>query len=808
MSFFFNDTATTEIYTLSLHDALPIYQRVDDEIVAFAVEDNNSAVKEAAASSLLWTGSDDALIHIVNSMEEETFEAFASKYADEMPVALRPRTIDTMRKVVKCTTDHTLRLTTSLNLIELGEQGLDEIVKDSLAALSDSNMINWGSHYIQQALRYLRKTDSAWLSEWETSLVEHCLEHLETEDLKYSSVRYIIEVMTELADANVAARVFTKLRKLRLKMDEEPGRRHQFDSQVMRQLEDVFRCLPDDIAAEGILSSVTNGVPLDIKVTANLLSRVARTDKEPLHIADEDLKARLRAYLKSSVEVVLSQDDLNGEEKANLASSIAQVGQPEDMVDLMRLIQADIERMRRGQAARAAGDQGPCGNGGWVSYAGWNVGSVMHLDPAGAEQVLIDLLPEPEYLHNVAVAMARDFLPKPERSFNRSLRYDLIWSARAGRAPQHDNEQRRTRFADTLNAEIKRLREQNQEGKSTDSLKELAKALAAVDGLDSAVVVLDVISMPGQWDQHIRLDAAEKLLRAGVILPTTTVFALVDSILEKRTENWMQDSDKHLLCHILSLCPFVDDLEVGMAKIRDVLSKRLLRGKELCELVTALGESRLDSAIDILYELASDEQTFEQCQDNFINAFGTLDTPRAHELLLGFVDPDICAIVLTRRPHHEKVLVKRLTELARRRPEVSARLQELCEFDLPELNRYVLSKVMNCIGTPEAFIANLNLIDDTKPSPVPQGIWNQIESTFIERRPYEQNTNTFTLHARASNELRVRLFRMALEDQKRRKSAFMLIGQIEQWRLEHGRPMGEPRHPDLASGQSWPPKGP
>src|SRR3712207_8783979 len=26
MFFFFNDTATTEIYTLSLHDALPIYQ--------------------------------------------------------------------------------------------------------------------------------------------------------------------------------------------------------------------------------------------------------------------------------------------------------------------------------------------------------------------------------------------------------------------------------------------------------------------------------------------------------------------------------------------------------------------------------------------------------------------------------------------------------------------------------------------------------------------------------------------------------------------------------------------------------------
>src|SRR3712207_6940860 len=31
--FFFNDTATTEIYTLSLHDALPIYQRLRVRVV-------------------------------------------------------------------------------------------------------------------------------------------------------------------------------------------------------------------------------------------------------------------------------------------------------------------------------------------------------------------------------------------------------------------------------------------------------------------------------------------------------------------------------------------------------------------------------------------------------------------------------------------------------------------------------------------------------------------------------------------------------------------------------------------------------
>src|SRR3712207_8351885 len=36
--FFFNDTATTEIYTLSLHDALPICRRAVDDAVGPLVE--------------------------------------------------------------------------------------------------------------------------------------------------------------------------------------------------------------------------------------------------------------------------------------------------------------------------------------------------------------------------------------------------------------------------------------------------------------------------------------------------------------------------------------------------------------------------------------------------------------------------------------------------------------------------------------------------------------------------------------------------------------------------------------------------
>ena len=697
------------------------HHRVDGEIASFAVEDNSVAVKKAAVSGLMWTGSDDALTRVLDSMDAHTFEEAARENPDDMPPAVRPKAIAAMWRFIESTTDHPARLRTALHLIELGEPGLEGVFKDAMVALIGGDMRTLDSHYILLVLKHLHKSDPAWTSEWVVTqiaegvhygfeewlpfatvipedLVETYLHRLETEDLKHSRLEGMLALIDTRADAELATSVFTKLRELRRRVDAEPGQQHEFEWRVMRHLKAVFHRLPGDLAAAGVLSSVKVGDPLDIKVAADLLSRVARSDLEALRVGDDDLKARLRTYLKNSVKLVLCQDDFNGEEKANLASSIAQVGKPEDMTDLVTLIRADIERVRRGRAARVAGDRGPRANGGIMTYAGWHIATVMHLDPAGAEQVLIDLLPELEYFSDVAVAMARDFLPNPERSFVRNLRYDLMWAAREGRSPPPGDDQRRTRFVAALNAEIKRLREQNQDGKPDARPKALARALAAIDGRGSAAAVLDVIAMPGQWDQYTCLDAAEHLLMAGVILPATTAFTLVDSLLE-RTDKWMQNSDRYLLRRILALCPFVDDPAAGIAKMRDVLRKRRLWGYELPELVTALGESRSDAAIDLLYEFASDVQTFEQCEDNFINAVATLDTPRARELLLSFVDPDIRTIALTRRPRREDMVVARLAELAQRKPETAARLRELCERDLPEINRHVLSKVMGWFRT-------------------------------------------------------------------------------------------------------------
>ncbi len=139
---------------------------IDGEIVAFPVEDNSSAVKKAAASSLMWTGSEDALTRVLESMDSQTFEEVACKNADRMPAVLRPQTIAAMRKIIENSEDNPARLRTALDLIKLGEPSLDGVVKDAMSVLTGGDMRNWGSYYIQPSLEYLRKVDPDWAREW------------------------------------------------------------------------------------------------------------------------------------------------------------------------------------------------------------------------------------------------------------------------------------------------------------------------------------------------------------------------------------------------------------------------------------------------------------------------------------------------------------------------------------------------------------------------------------------------------------------------------------------------------------------
>src|SRR3712207_9458066 len=68
--FFFNDTATTEIYTLSLHDALPIFERVDARAPAQRVRAARAPHRVGARTA----------VQVVVRSEEHTSELQSRQY--------------------------------------------------------------------------------------------------------------------------------------------------------------------------------------------------------------------------------------------------------------------------------------------------------------------------------------------------------------------------------------------------------------------------------------------------------------------------------------------------------------------------------------------------------------------------------------------------------------------------------------------------------------------------------------------------------------------------------------------------------
>ena len=132
---------------------------------------------------------------------------------------------------------------------------------------------------------------------------------------------------------------------------------------------------------------------------------------------------------------------------------------------------------------------------------------------------------------------------------------------------------------------------------------------------------------------------------------------------------------------------------------------------------------------------------------------------------------------------------------------IKDRLYELCKTEPSK--RSLLADIISRIGTSEALIVGLSLIhDELKPS-IPYELSRGLENAFLGRQPYGGGY-AYTIEPMIANDIRRHLFEMALKDKHRERSSLILLGQIEAWRLEYGRPDNEPRHPAFDSGKPWP----
>lgn len=807
---------------------------------SFAVTDPSQRIKVEAIRALSWLGADDAVERLLGGLDEEAFaEALRhTLIVEELPPSLHSRAVATYHSLLDELTDVSSRLQVLIRAAEAADTGAPEQIKEELARMPSDRIRDNTELLVKAALDKVRTVDPEWVSHWVAiriangtlwrehwtelltsvpdELLDNLFEKISTKELQHPEAERAISVLTAAGNDPLVAAVYSRLCTLRTKILESSRKESERLWKIYRQLEDLFRAFSPQMGASGISDFLAKEISLvQLLVVLDLFGGIGDEKFDIRSQLSNEPRQKLRTYLKNAVAVVLSQDDFNGSMKMRLALALARVGDPKDLADLHELIRSDIERVRKGREARSRGEQGPLANGAVMACDNWHVRAVAWLNLENADEVLLDVFNEPEYEIEAGWALVRLARKKVGEEERRHWVPNLsdIWEAREGRRESVFDEERRTRYVDAIKSRVHVLWEQRTGSEDPDSfngrLKALAKILAHLDGRDSSELIMEILALPGEWDGWTRVEALEALLRSGAELPVDATLEILNPTIDHMlSQGLYNDQNSYLVKRCLCLLPYVDDPSKGADRIREILSQPGFPAHELRDVVTALGHSRSNEALTLLIELAGAVRgglwLFAR---QWIEAVANLGLPGSKRTLLSFVDPEITEprIELPDEYHSYELLASHIAALARAETEVRERIFQLCNTELPPNKRVIISNVIAQLGTHDAILAGLKLIRDGTSPPVPSDLRRGIETVLVERRPYGDRGYTYTLEPHSYNEIRTRLFEMVLSDEARSQAAFVLLGEIEVWRLDYGKPNTEPRHPAFETGEPWPP---
>jgi hypothetical protein len=718
-----------------------------------------------------------------------------------------------------------------LRLLQIhgAKQTLKRITAE-LEALDEKQLKSGNEVAIKWALEELQKSDRQWVSTWLARKVlegstriggwsemvtglpaeerDRLLARFGSELLEPNERYRVLPLLATTADAELATRVFERACEIRRGLSNVPGQDIP-KWNLSRQQEDLLKAITPRTLLDGLSDKLEKEPEtIELGVLTEVLATFNPTTTDVRKTVSDHMREKLHGYLKRAVEQGAHAKGLSASVRSRLAVVLAQAGGPGDVPDLRRLIDADLIRYREMQVARKQGDR----SGDQISYVMLYIAAVTNADPVHADEVLLELLREPEYERFVAEELVRRARKSegPSALENNRLDFEKTWAARERKGTEEFVEERRSRYADAIRTLVENLL--NERNTATDKqmaeyrLKPICNALAAIDARRSAKLILEVMAFPGRYDGYTRVASSESLVSSGVLLTVEELMNVLGPTIEEQLKDMSNDQNRWLLYRCLSVLAFADPPAEGIAKIRDIFAGIRFRGYESGGVVAALGASRCPEAIELLLKLVGDDGSgVEAIGEPWIKALAQLGGTKSNQVLVSFVDPNARLFTNDFLPDHRRgdLLAGLLAHRAEEDGEFKAALFRLADGDLPAAKRMLLAQTFACFQREDDLVASLRVLRDDG-SGVPYEILRSIENAFLERRPYGTGGNVFTIAPRGSNAIRKRLFEMVQTDPIRKRSAFALLGQIEAWRLEYGRPTDEPRHPAIESGTSWP----
>ena len=775
----------------------------------FASRDPSKTVRVQALQELGWISASEALERIIGGLNDASLEEVSSAFwSDAVPPVSRPRIIASIRRLAQAEETPLDRLRAWLRVSEFGDHAILQELKTELNAVAFP-VDQYGFEAIAGALKLIKPEDPLWASDWTT---KRLLDGSITGKRWVPFLRAATDVQCRAIIGAQASRVFSHV--------EGSGARavlaasatpeivgHLFDElcrlkqaegtgppdtrQYFHQLREVFRAIPDELGATGLLQSLQGGFDAtQFRVVVDLIGRVNPGADELRSSLSSGVRGPLRTYLKAGIAETLDKGLFGHDVRSGSAIALGRIGEPDDLADIERLIAADITMPRQGG-----------------TYANWYLLGVSYLETPEIENTYLRLLRDEQYGQFAARSLLQLALPTSTDtpSFGRGTDFEVIWAARCGVPTRGLDVPRARRYAGHIKDCIAEL-ERDVAGSANavtavSRMKDFAVILAALDGRDSVNIVMRALALPGQWDAHLRVTGVRALLTSGAVLSPERMREVLDPAINQAIEQGLY-RDQSPITDCLSLLSFADDAAGGIARIREVVALFRYRPYQFRDLVRSLGHSRSEAALAFLLEMARHQDGVKSFDTVWLEAIATLAFPTARQALLSFIDPAIVPMGITFDFDFQstELYASLIGGWAKEDGELLQRLLDLSMEQLTPDQTRLLSAIYGELHNDATADVVMNLFRRGSLRSLGRGL----EAQFVEREPTGQ-PYTSNLVPRNAERLRAEFFEALVSDPERRKDAFSVLGQVEVWRREYGRPLGEPRHPLIASGYPWPP---
>jgi hypothetical protein len=586
---------------------------------------------------------------------------------------------------------------------------------------------------------------------------------------------------------------------------------------ILRQLEQLFRETPSNVTVAAMAPHFDS--PLNEATLGGITSLLGRgvpsanEREQPLDLRpelSEQLCQNLRQYLKQAVPFACGLEDPKGTLVANLSSTLSRVGNPEDLSDLDRLMHTDIARWDAIRAAQASGQHTQL-----TGHQQVHVRSILTLGAPNADDILIALLNIDSYVLYAAKALLElaQIEPDTRQPFFRES-FHQIWLARDGKRAGRFGEDKRQKFAAALRTSLEqRLAAVRGTARPEDHarlLHESAAILAVLDGVASSPLICDCVAIATRWGGWHRGEALRQVLFSGGTVPFETADNALRGVMAQTMPQpyYLDDQTKGLVISLLCLLPYTDDPERGIARIREVLAEGRLHGHHLRGIVSALGHSRSPGALSLMNEFVGlGTSALGSVATEWIEAVGNLGGREAAAALLSFIETGRTSQNLGSPHNHHlfELAANGIAKLAQADDGLQSEILALINVPGTPERDFAIIKTIAALNSLDAMLLTLNLAIEDRSHRWPYFVLEEIfQDLCLIKRRILPDGNSYTLEPIPAVELRRRLLEIVAAGDRRSRNAFSLLGKIDVWRLEHGKPSQEPRHPAIESGVQWP----